>query len=130
LNRQLEDRVEERTAQLRESQISLEIAALRDALTGLPNRRLLEKKFGLCCLGQQRKGDSFAFLLMDMDHFKDINDTWGHDAGDEVLVETGRRLVAALRETDTVARLGGDEFAVLLPDTCDRLCSTSFAGAF
>jgi diguanylate cyclase (GGDEF)-like protein len=120
LNRELENRVEVRTAELRASQARLERAAFYDALTGLPNRRLLEKRLAIADVGHRRKRDPFAFLVIDLDHFKEINDTMGHDAGDEVLVEFGRRLTAALREDDTVARLGGDEFAILLPNTSER----------
>jgi diguanylate cyclase (GGDEF)-like protein len=120
LNRELENRVEVRTAELRASQARLERAAFYDALTGLPNRRLLEKRLAITDVGHRRKRDPFAFLVLDLDHFKEINDTMGHDAGDEVLVEFGRRLTSALREDDTVARLGGDEFAILLPNTAEQ----------
>jgi diguanylate cyclase (GGDEF)-like protein len=105
---------------LRESQQQLEKAAFFDPLTGLPNRRLLQERFGSCGMAARRKGDRFALLLLDLDHFKDINDRFGHDAGDAVLVETACRLTTAVRDGDVVARMGGDEFAILLTETRDR----------
>jgi predicted signal transduction protein with EAL and GGDEF domain len=83
----LEERVEQRTAELRESQHQLEKAAFYDPLNGLPNRRLLQERFGSCGMAARRKGDRFAVLVLDLDHFKNINDRLGHDAGDAVLVE-------------------------------------------
>jgi len=120
LNAELELRVEQRTAELRQSKERMEKAALHDPLTGLPNRRYLEQRFSACRSSAARKGNGLAVLLIDLDHFKEINDTIGHDAGDILLVETGRRLVAAVREYDVVVRMGGDEFAVLLPDAQDE----------
>jgi diguanylate cyclase (GGDEF)-like protein len=116
LNRDLESIVETRTAELRESKRQLEQAAFHDSLTGLPNRRLLEDRFAACRSAAARKGTPMAFLLVDLDLFKKVNDDFGHDAGDIVLVETARRLSAGVRGCDLVARLGGDEFAVLLPE--------------
>ncbi len=86
--------------------------ALHDALTGLPNRTLLADRFNQAL----RTGASVGLLLIDLDRFKEINDTFGHHYGDALLTQVGPRLSAALREVDTVARLGGDEFAVLLHD--------------
>ncbi len=93
----------------------LEHMALHDALTGLPNRTLLHNRLKHAILVAQREHKSLALLMMDLDRFKEINDTLGHRIGDLVLKEVGERLQGALRKTDTVARLGGDEFAVLLP---------------
>jgi diguanylate cyclase (GGDEF)-like protein len=90
-------------------------AALHDALTGLPNRVLLHDRLRKAIDGAHRDHTPVALMLMDLDRFKDINDTLGHDAGDVLLKEVGRRLESTLRGSDTVARLGGDEFAILLP---------------
>ncbi len=90
--------------------------ALHDQLTGLPNRALLDDRLAHAIDGAVRDDRSVALLLLDLNQFKEINDTLGHDQGDRVLVEVGRRLRTGLRAIDTVARLGGDEFAVLLSD--------------
>jgi diguanylate cyclase (GGDEF)-like protein/PAS domain S-box-containing protein len=89
--------------------------ALHDALTGLANRTLFRDRIELALNASRRTDGSAAVLVMDLDGFKEINDSMGHAAGDELLVELGRRLNAAARASDTVARLGGDEFGVLLP---------------
>ena len=88
--------------------------ALHDALTGLPNRVLLHDRIEQGILSMRRHGTSFALLFLDLDGFKEINDTFGHHIGDILLGKVGARLRAQLRATDTIARLGGDEFAVLL----------------
>jgi diguanylate cyclase (GGDEF)-like protein len=90
--------------------------ALHDGLTGLPNRELLRDRLEQAVRARRRGGDSAVLMLMDLDHFKEVNDTLGHHHGDRLLEEVARRLRGALRESDTVARLGGDEFAILLPD--------------
>jgi diguanylate cyclase (GGDEF)-like protein len=90
--------------------------AMHDPLTGLPNRTLLEDRLAMALAGQRRTGSVLAVLFCDLDHFKVVNDTLGHDGGDDVLVITGQRLASAVRTTDTVSRLGGDEFVVLCPD--------------
>ncbi len=91
--------------------------ALHDALTGLPNRTLLNDRLASAVSGAQRQNVALSVLLLDLDGFKEVNDTWGHHAGDLVLVEVATRLTSALRDSDTAARLGGDEFVVLLPGT-------------
>jgi len=91
--------------------------ALHDALTGLPNRTLLNDRLTSAIAGAQRQNVALSVLLLDLDGFKEVNDTSGHHAGDLVLVEVASRLSGALRESDTAARLGGDEFVVLLPGT-------------
>ena len=92
-----------------------EYLAFHDSLTGLPNRSLFHERAGQAILAAKREGWNLAVMIMDLDRFKEINDTLGHHHGDLVLQEMGNRLKPLLRETDTVARLGGDEFAVLLP---------------
>ena len=89
--------------------------ALHDALTGLPNRILLADRTGQAIRLADRELVPAALLLLDLDRFKEVNDTLGHHYGDQLLLQVGQRLAAALRQVDTVARLGGDEFAVLLP---------------
>ena len=93
--------------------------SMHDALTGLPNRTLLADRLSQALRAARRDGTTAALLLIDLDRFKEINDTFGHHCGDLLLTQVGPRLTAALREVDTVARLGGDEFAVLLPDITD-----------
>ncbi len=126
---ELERRVRERTAELAQANEALraEIAereraeemirwqAHHDGLTGLPNRTLfqdrLEQVLAIC----ERKQESAAVLFLDLDRFKQINDTLGHDAGDRLLQEVARRLTCRLRAEDTIARMGGDEFTILVP---------------
>ncbi len=98
-------------------QNALEHQALHDALTGLPNRVLLNDRLKQCILTSRREQNSTALLLMDLDHFKEINDTLGHQVGDDILVAIGKRLTDLLRISDTVARLGGDEFAIIIPSS-------------
>jgi diguanylate cyclase (GGDEF)-like protein len=112
--------VDERTIELRKNQIELEQLAHFDTLTSLPNRRLFSEQ--ICKMCNEGSGYEFGLLLVDVDRFKTINDTFGHDAGDKFLVVTARRLELAVRSTDKVARLGGDEFAILLAGTNDKEC--------
>ena len=101
--------------------------ALRDPLTGLANRRALDERLGYEIARHARQGESFAVLALDLDGFKAVNDRFGHEAGDEVLRETARALVGAVRAQDTVVRLGGDEFCVLAPQT-DEASAEHLAG--
>jgi diguanylate cyclase len=94
----------------------VERQALQDALTGLPNRLLFADRVGHALAAGSRTGAHPVVMLLDIDRFKDVNDTLGHHYGDQLLIELAARLQASLRPMDTVARLGGDEFAVLLPD--------------
>jgi diguanylate cyclase (GGDEF)-like protein len=98
--------------QLEQYSRALESQALHDALTGLPNRRLLMDRLSLAIVHARRNTSSMAVLFLDLDGFKQINDTLGHDAGDALLSMVADRLVAAVREEDTVARMGGDEFVI------------------
>ena len=94
---------------------ALEHQALHDALTDLPNRVLLHDRLQQAIRAAERPGLSVALLIMDLDRFKEVNDTFGHHTGDQLLAQLGKRLGTVLRGSDTIARLGGDEFAVLLP---------------
>jgi diguanylate cyclase (GGDEF)-like protein len=105
---------------LRASHRRLRAASLTDELTGLPNRRLLSDRLDRALSFGARRGFSSAVLLIDLDRFKEVNDTLGHDYGDELLRAVSVRLASAFRNEDTVARLGGDEFAVLLPEVADQ----------
>ncbi|MBI3593701.1 MAG: MASE1 domain-containing protein [Nitrospirae bacterium] len=95
----------------------LEIQAMRDPLTGIPNRILLFDRLHQAIQAGQRENRTGAFGILDLDFFKEINDSHGHLCGDEILKQIGPRIRVALRESDTLARLGGDEFGILLPNT-------------
>lgn len=86
-----------------------------DTLTGLPNRELLKDRLDSAIFQARRRGGTVAVLFVDLDRFKEVNDRLGHDGGDEILREAGRRMSGCLRDTDTLARLGGDEFLIVLP---------------
>jgi diguanylate cyclase (GGDEF)-like protein len=90
--------------------------ATHDLLTGLPNRMLLKDRFSVAMAQAQRFHKKLGVIFLDLDRFKEVNDTLGHDAGDRVLYAVGNRLMELLRKTDTVARIGGDEFLLLLPN--------------
>jgi len=95
----------------------IQYLALFDALTGLPNRVQLEERINYAISLAKRNDSHMALLFLDLDHFKNINDTLGHSVGDKLLIEIAERLKRVLREQDTVARLGGDEFILLLPES-------------
>jgi diguanylate cyclase (GGDEF)-like protein len=100
--------------QFKAARTVLEKRATHDPLTGLPNRALLEDRINIAIQRARRGGKSFAIAYVDLDDFKEINDRYGHAAGDKVLTEVAQRLVQSVRASDTVARLGGDEFVVLM----------------
>ena len=117
VNENLENQVKDRTQSLELANISLKQLAMSDPLTGLPNRRAFQIEFDRELLRVDRYQHEFALAIMDLDYFKKVNDTWGHDYGDDVLVAVANELTTGTRETDTIARFGGEEFVVLLPET-------------
>jgi diguanylate cyclase (GGDEF)-like protein/PAS domain S-box-containing protein len=106
---------------------AVKLVALHDGLTGLPNRTMFNQRLSHAIDQSARYGRRLAVLFIDLDRFKVINDTLGHDAGDELLRETAQRFRNVLRTSDTVARLGGDEFVVLIEDVPDPLYVGSLA---
>ena len=114
-------------ATLREQVSENEFAALHDPLTELPNRLLFHDRVHQALLAARRSGSRAAVIMLDVDRFKEINDSLGHHTGDLVLYEVGRRLTETLRVSDSVARLNGDEFAVLLPEVDDDLSAAAAA---
>ena len=101
--------------------------AVHDPLTALPNRTLVLDRLQQAILTAKRNHHTMALIMIDLDHFKEVNDTLGHSVGDELLVGVGRRFETALREPDTLGRLGGDEFAVVLPQA-DREAALTVTG--
>lgn len=95
--------------------------AMRDPLTGLYNRRCAAPQLAAIAQRAREEGSQFAVMVMDLDRFKQVNDEYGHAAGDQVLVEVARRLTANLRETDVLARIGGEEFLAILPQSCMKV---------
>ena len=112
--------LEEKADQQKEAEAHIQQLAHFDTLTGLPNRLLLNDRCQLALHIAHRSHQPVALMFIDLDHFKNINDSLGHRVGDEVLVELAVRLKSAVREQDTVSRLGGDEFILLLPNTDAR----------
>lgn len=94
--------------------------AQHDSLTGLPNRNLLQDRYQQCCFRAEREQHLFAILMLDLDGFKQVNDTLGHDRGDNLLQQVAHKLKQCIRKTDSVYRLGGDEFVVLLDELHQR----------
>jgi diguanylate cyclase (GGDEF)-like protein len=116
----LEQVVNTRTEGLEAANRQLRHLATHDALTGLPNRVLLDDRLSQAIARSNRDDRPFAVMLLDLDRFKLVNDSFGHRAGDELLKEVAQRLVNSMRTGDTVARLGGDEFVLILSDARDR----------
>lgn len=100
---------------LKQNEQQLEKLAFHDSLTGLPNRALLKDRLNVALAGAARQKGMLGVICLDLDHFKYVNDTLGHAAGDRLLIEIGQRIGRCLRASDTLARMGGDEFTVLLP---------------
>ncbi|OOG23927.1 diguanylate cyclase response regulator [Thioalkalivibrio denitrificans] len=109
----LQNTVLETSAALAATNRQLEYLSTTDPLTGLPNRRALDKRMESTILETQGRGGAVCLGILDVDHFKQINDHYGHDIGDEVLVVLAKRLRLALRPMDMVARMGGEEFALV-----------------
>lgn len=107
------------TSELEQARMRLEKLSLYDDLTGLANRALFYDRLQQSCELAKREGKILPVLMMDLDRFKEINDSMGHDVGDQVLKEIAHRLESTLRHSDTVARLGGDEFVALLPSASE-----------
>ena len=109
--------IKENITEKKSAEARIERLAHFDQLTGLPNRSKLVERFKYAASLARRRGEGLAVMFLDLDHFKDVNDTLGHSLGDQLLMEVARRLNATMREQDTVSRLGGDEFVLLLPGT-------------
>ncbi len=119
-------------AKLASARSQVEDQALRDALTGLPNRRMFHDRLSQALKQADRKHHSVALLFIDLDLFKEVNDTMGHSVGDLLLKDAATRLLSSVRESDTIARLGGDEFTVIMselsgPRSVERVAETVLA---
>ena len=117
LNIDLEKRVQERTIELQALNVEIARQAMHDPLTELPNRTLLVERLKQNIYLAKRNEKQVAFLMLDLNNFKEVNDTLGHPQGDRLLLDVASRLPTALRQSDTVGRFGGDEFGIVLPDT-------------
>jgi diguanylate cyclase (GGDEF)-like protein len=117
INAHLESLVAERTAELVEKNKQLEKLSVSDRLTGLYNRLRLDQVLDAELVRSKRYGNSFLVILLDVDHFKSVNDTHGHQVGDQVLTQVAYLLRKDAREVDTVGRWGGEEFLIVCPDT-------------
>lgn len=117
LNETLESRIEERTRELSEANRNLKAISLTDLLTQLPNRRYALSQLALLWEESIQTREDLVCIMIDADNFKEVNDTYGHDAGDRVLVELASTLRNSFRTDDIVSRLGGDEFLIICPKT-------------
>lgn len=120
LNDSLEERVHERTQELQFLNVKIAHEAMHDPLTKLPNRILITEHLEQTIKNASRLKTSFAVLMMDLDNFKEVNDTLGHPEGDRLLIDVAERLLETIRDSDTVGRLGGDEFAMVLPNISEQ----------
>lgn len=117
LNKTLEIKVAQRTQELQEANEHLEQLAVTDMLTNLPNRRYAMPHLSALWEKARQRNKSLSCLMIDADHFKEVNDRYGHDAGDKVLIELSQQLQQTLRNDDILCRLGGDEFLVICENT-------------
>ena len=115
LNRELEQRVQQRTIALENANHQLQLLSTQDDLTGLPNRRFANLSLNQLWLEAKRYASSLSVLMLDADHFKQVNDRFGHATGDDLLKTLSTQLRNAVRSSDIVCRLGGDEFLVICP---------------
>jgi len=125
-------RLRRAAGELHRSRSRAQYLAFHDTLTGLPNRALFEDRLKRALLSVARDNRKIALLYLDLDRFKNVNDTFGHGAGDELVRQTAARLESSVRQVDTVARLGGDEFAIIIFDakdinTAEELCERLLA---
>jgi diguanylate cyclase (GGDEF)-like protein len=116
LNRGLESMVQERTAELRKAYHEIEHQAMHDSLTGLLSRRAVFSDLEQELSRTQRKSEPLSLIMADLDHFKSVNDTYGHQTGDAVLEETAKRMHECVRPYDKIGRIGGEEFMIVLGD--------------
>ncbi len=112
---------------IKKAEKRLQLLAHFDPLTQLPNRLLFRDRLERALIGADRRKSTVALMLLDLDRFKNINDTLGHGAGDNLLIQVSKRLNDSVRKGDTVARLGGDEFAVVLPDMSSNIAAANVA---
>lgn len=119
-NRSLEDRLNQSSGEIAELRQNLEVVrreALTDALTGIPNRKFFDTRLRQAARDAMETGEAMSLLIADIDHFKQFNDTFGHQLGDQVLRLVARNLTDSVKGRDTPARYGGEEFAIILPQT-------------
>jgi diguanylate cyclase (GGDEF)-like protein len=118
-NARLYESSQRELAERKKAEETIRRLAYHDTLTGLPNRMLFNDRLGVALARARRHKHKVAVLLLDLDRFKNVNDTLGHSVGDQLLRAVGDRLVSVLRESDTVSRMGGDEFLLLLPEMAE-----------
>ena len=127
-NARLYEEAQQEIAERKRAEKSVKYLAYHDALTGLPNRRLFNERLDLEIAHANRNRFKLAIMLLDLDHFKDVNDTLGHSVGDLLLKAAAQRLRGELRQSDTVARMGGDEFMLILPEIAGEEAAGTVAG--
>ncbi|WP_129671424.1 GGDEF domain-containing protein [Candidatus Chloroploca sp. Khr17] len=123
----INERLQQEIAERKRAEQIIKEMAYQDALTGLPNRRLFNDRLAIAMANAQRKQQQLAVMLLDIDRFKQINDTLGHSVGDQLLQALGQRLSTLIRRSDTAARLGGDEFILILTEIITVQNATTIA---